>query len=276
MHNTPTHNTSVLVLDSGIGGLSITQEIRKLCPGLHINYLADLAAFPYGTKSGDQIIERILHLMDRLVPIEHPALVVVACNTASTVALSAIREKFHIPVVGVVPAIKPAATLTQTGVIGMLATEGTVNRSYTHNLIQEFAGHCNVFLHGSARLVLLAEEKLRYGSVDPKKIKAEVTPLITNSADMDTVVLACTHFPLLGAELTQAFPQIRFWVDSGAAIARRVAHLLSDAGVPADRLYGHKSSEKNRFINTDAVPIKYDESALLKLLGNFESELLPY
>jgi len=258
-------NPSVLVLDSGIGGLSITQEIRKLCPQLHITYLADLAAFPYGPKSGEQIVERVVYLMEQLVPIISPQLAVVACNTASTVALPAIRQQFDIPVVGVVPAIKPAAKLTHTGVIGMLATEGTVNRSYTHNLIKEFAHHREVFLHGSAHLVLLAEEKLRSGQVDPEEVKREAWPLISKSQSMDTVVLACTHFPLLREELIAGFPQIKFWVDSGNAIARRVLDLLGEGASQIT-----SGNKKNLFINTAATQAPYYKPLMLELLGEFE------
>ncbi|MCR6654040.1 MAG: glutamate racemase [Cellvibrionaceae bacterium] len=261
---------SVLVLDSGIGGLSVTREIRALCPYLHIDYLADLGAFPYGTKSGEEIISRMTTLVDRLGKSLSPSIIVVACNTASTVALDTIRLQTHIPVVGVVPAIKPAAAMSQTGVIGVLATEGTINRRYTHHLIQEFAHSRTVVLHGSSRLVQLAEQKLRNIPLPLDEIRQELMPLLKKAPDMDTVVLACTHFPLLKEEFTEAFPQIKFWVDSGLAIARRVEYLALMQGIKPE---SEEKPQPNRLYITSPTN-QYHQSSLEPLLGDYDAEVI--
>jgi glutamate racemase len=265
---------SVLILDSGIGGLSVTREIRTLCPYLHIDYLADLAAFPYGIKSEEQIISRVTTLVDKLGGSLQPSVIVVACNTASTVALDAIRQQTQTPVVGVVPAIKPAAVMSETGVIGVLATEGTVNRRYTHQLIQEFAQSRTVVLHGSSRLVELAEQKLRNISLQPEAVQQELRPLFDKAPNIDTMVLACTHFPLLKNEFAACFPQVKFWVDSGLAIAKRVEYLLSTQGIiTAIDATPVNPEELNKFYVTTATD-QYNQSALASLLGHFETEVI--
>ena len=262
---------SVLVLDSGVGGLSITGEILTRCPALHIDYIADLAAFPYGTKPEMQIVERITQLIEHASGTLRPAVIVIACNTASTVALTAARKITAIPVVGVVPAIKPAAKLSKTGVIGILATEGTVNRTYTHNLIKEFARDSTVVLHGSARLVELAEEKLQHGSVNPRLVRQELLPLFTHNPHMDTVVLACTHFPLLKDEFMQNFPEIRFWVDSGSAIASRVESLLNAQGLDIANV--NSALQLNTFFVTSSQT-RYTQASLERYLGRFREDFI--
>lgn len=154
------------------------------------------------------------------------ALAVVACNTASTVSLPALREKFDFPVVGVVPAIKPAARLTANGIVGLLATRGTVKRSYTHELIARFANECQIEMLGSAEMVELAEAKLHGEDVSLDALKRILRPWLRMKEPPDTVVLGCTHFPLLQEELLQVLPEGTRLVDSGAAIARRTAWLL--------------------------------------------------
>ena len=130
---------TVLVFDSGVGGLSVYDEIRHLLPDLHYIYAFDNVAFPYGEKSEDFIVERVVEIVTAVQQRYPLALAVIACNTASTVSLPALREKFPFPVVGVVPAIKPAARLTANGIVGLLATRGTVKRPYTRELIDRFA-----------------------------------------------------------------------------------------------------------------------------------------
>lgn len=215
----------VLVFDSGVGGLSILSEIRQHIPGCELVYACDNAAFPYGTKDEAELVERVDAVLKALIAQIDPDIVVVACNTASTVALPHIRNHFHKPVVGVVPAIKPAAQLSQSRVIGLLATPGTVSRPYTQQLIDEFAPDCTIIRVGSTELVQLAEQKLRGQSPDPEKLREILAPIFTNPRT-DTLVLACTHFPLLRDELEAAAPRAIQWVDSGAAIARRVKSLL--------------------------------------------------
>lgn len=253
----------VLVFDSGVGGLSITRELVRQLPFIHITYAADNLAFPYGTKTDPELIARIDDILHRLQVQSRAELIVVACNTASTIALPRLREKFSIPIVGVVPAIKPAASLSKSKVIGLLATEATINRPYTNQLINEFAPNTTVIRVGSSKLVELAEAKLQGESIDLEQIKNAVSPFTVAVAEqnLDTVVLACTHFPLLREELQRALPKIEHWVDSGEAIARRVKTLLlpnedfseitipTYSSAPTYQSIFSKTPSKNLFLN---------------------------
>lgn len=216
-----------LIFDSGVGGLSVSAEIRKALPNLQQTYVADDAFRPYGEKSDAQLKNRLPGLLWTLCEAVQPDVAVIACNTASTAALSEIRAILDIPVIGVVPAVKPAAQQTQTGRFAVLGTPGTVRRNYVDKLIRDFAAGKDVVLHGSTKLVTLAEDKLAGRRVDLEVLSREIAPLFKD-VTVDTVVLACTHFPLLKDELSAAAPQGVRWIDSGAAIARRVETVLSD------------------------------------------------
>jgi glutamate racemase len=218
----------ILVFDSGVGGLTIVEAIAAALPCAPLVYACDNAAFPYGPKPEDELVERVHVVLDALVRDFAPRLLVVACNTASTVALPRLRSHYTLPIVGVVPAIKPAAQLSKNRVIGLLATPGTVRRPYTDQLIAEFAADCKVIRVGSSDLVLAAEQKLRGKAIDPASLRELLRPIL--DAGADTVVLGCTHFPLLRAELEAAAARPLIWVDSGEAIARRVRELLPGAG----------------------------------------------
>ena len=213
----------LLFFDSGVGGLSVVAPTRALLPAAPIVYAADSAGFPYGTRTEAEIGSRVPALLGRLVERYRPRLVVIACNTASTIALPAVRAALDLPVVGTVPAIKPAALASRSRVIGVLGTDATVRQPYVDDLAARFAGDCTVVRHGSAALVDLAEAKLRGEAIDPAALRDAVAPLAAVPA-IDTVVLACTHFPLLADELASALPGVGF-VDGGAGIARRIAHL---------------------------------------------------
>ncbi|MGI0118655.1 glutamate racemase [Zooshikella sp. RANM57] len=216
----------VVIFDSGVGGLSIFSELVRLMPEVSVVYASDNAAYPYGDKSECYLKTRVKACLDTLVQYHQPDMVVVACNTASTVVLPVLRAHFSLPVVGVVPAIKTAAQVTKNGVIGLLATPGTVTRAYTEDLIIRFAKQCEVIKVGSRILVDLAEAKLRGQAVDLSCLKQEMLPFEQASIYPDTIVLGCTHFPLLVDELQQVSSVSTQWVDSGAAIARRVRTLL--------------------------------------------------
>lgn len=221
---------SILVFDSGVGGLSIAHEIQQCLPGVPLVYASDNAFFPYGTKGEVELINRV-DLVIRALLQQFPVdILVIACNTASTLALPHLRSQLDLPIVGVVPAIKPAASASKTGVIGLLATPATVARPYTHELIREYAPHCEVISIGSSELVHLAEQKLRGEVLDKNLIKGIINDLLRKEGaeGMDTLVLACTHFPLLKEELAQQLPAHIQMIDSGEAIARRVAFLLKD------------------------------------------------
>lgn len=215
----------ILVFDSGVGGLTIYKEIINLLPHADIVYCLDNAAFPYSEKTESTLIHRVNAVCQQIAQRISLDLIVIACNTASTVVLPSLRQRFTCPVVGTVPAIKPAAALSQTGHIALLATKGTVNRPYTQRLIDTFAPKCNVEKFGSTQLVEMAEHKLLTGTIDQADLNAHLQAL--QIPTLDTVVLGCTHFPLLKTELQQALPQVKYWVDSGFAIAKRVQQLVS-------------------------------------------------
>ncbi len=219
---------TVLVFDSGVGGLSVYEELRQLMPDLHYLYAFDNVAFPYGEKSEEFIVHRVVDIVEAVTRRYPLALVVIACNSASTVTLPALRARFDFPVVGVVPAIKPAARLTRNGIVGLLATRGTVKRPYTHELVARFASECKTEMLGSAELVELAEAKLQGKPVPLEEIRRILQPWLRMKEPPDTVVLGCTHFPLLNEELQQVLPEGTRLVDSGAAIARRTAWLLEN------------------------------------------------
>ena len=220
----------VLVFDSGVGGLSVVSEIRARLPRSFLSYAADDAFRPYGNKTEAQLRARLPGLLTILVYMLKPDALVIACNTASTTALPSIRAAVKIPVIGVVPAIKPAAEQSLTRAIGVLGTPGTVRRAYVDDLIADFAPDCHVLLKGSTRLVAEAERKLAGQPVNMDVVREEIAPLFAGrvGADVDGVVLACTHFPLLRDELRAAVRQSVNWIDSGEAIARRLEDVLAD------------------------------------------------
>ena len=224
----------ILIFDSGIGGLSVLAEVRKLLPGAPLVYAADNAGFPYGTKPPAVIEARVPALLGRLAERFDPLLIVIACNTASTIALDAVRAALDLPIVGTVPAIKPAAAMSKTRAIGVLGTPATVVQPYVDRLAQEFAADCTVIRHGSAELVELAEAKLRGEATDPAAYARILDGLLGQPGGerIDTVVLACTHFPLVGDELAAAARRPLAFVDGNEGIARRVAHLAEGLPMP--------------------------------------------
>lgn len=226
-------NPSVLVFDSGLGGLTVLREIAALRRDLKLVYAADDAVFPYGRLDDDALIARVSTVMDDLIDRYEPALVVIACNTASTLTLPVLRAKHTVPFVGTVPAIKPACSQSKTKRITVLATPGTVKRDYTRALIQEFAGDCQVDLVGSERLATLAEAYLRGEGATDDQIVKEIAPgFFDQGAKTDTIVLACTHYPLLLERMKKLAPWPVEWIDPAPAIARRVASLLPMPGKP--------------------------------------------
>jgi glutamate racemase len=217
----------ILLFDSGVGGLTVLAELRKLLPGAPVIYAADDAGLPYGDKTEAQVAARVAGLLGRITERYRPRLVCIACNTASTIALGMVRDVLEVPIVGTVPAIKPAAALTRTGVIGLLGTEATIRQGYVDRLENEFASGKRLLRYGAGELVAAAEAKLRGEAPDPAAFAQAAAGLRNQAggADIDTVVLACTHFPLVEEELAAAFgPGVRF-VHGADGIARRVADL---------------------------------------------------
>ncbi|HUE78033.1 MAG TPA: glutamate racemase [Sphingomicrobium sp.] len=229
----------LLFFDSGVGGLSVLEPTCRLLPTAPIVYVADNAGFPYGERSEADIAARIPALLGRVVERFHPRLLVIACNTASTIALDAVRSALDLPVVGTVPTIKPASEMSKTRVIGVLGTQATVRQPYVDDLAARFAADCTVIRHGSPELVELAEAKLAGDRVTVEAVRAAARPMFEadRGTDIDVVVLACTHFPLLGEELRAAFPGVAL-VDGGPGIARRVAHLTREQPWPEEPAAG--------------------------------------
>ena len=203
------------------------EPTRKLLPTAPIVYAADNAGYPYGTKSEAELAARVPALLGRLVERFRPRLAVIACNTASTIALDHVRAALDIPVVGTVPAIKPAAELSKNRVIGVLGTEATVRQPYVDDLATRFASDCRVIRNGAQGLVELAERKLAGEAIDVEEVRKCAEPGFDQDPfgdAIDVIVLACTHFPLLQDELAEVFPEADF-VHGGPGIARRIAHL---------------------------------------------------
>ncbi|AWM02173.1 glutamate racemase [Bradyrhizobium amphicarpaeae] len=228
-----TNSPTILVFDSGLGGLTVLREVVAARPDAHFAYVADDAFFPYGHHSEDEIIARVVPLMGELIGTHDPDLVVIACNTASTLVLSHLRAAYSVPFVGTVPAIKPACAQSRTRRVSVLGTKGTVKREYTKALIRDFAQGCEVTLVGSPELASLAEAELSGASISDGAILAELAPCFVGedaTSRTDTVVLACTHYPLLLDRMKRLAPWPVDWIDPAPAIARRVSDLLGPPG----------------------------------------------
>ena len=227
----------ILFFDSGVGGLSIVAPARVAMPQARFVYVADSAGFPYGTRDEAEIAARVPALLGRLAERYDPRLIVVACNTASTIALASVRAALDLPIVGTVPAIKPAAERSVTRTFGVLGTAATVRQAYVDDLAARFAADCRVIRHGSADLVTLAEAKLRGEPIAPDAVAAAIAPMLAADGGdaIDFVVLACTHFPLLADELAAAIPRPVTFVDGSEGIARRIVHLTHGQPFARDR-----------------------------------------
>jgi glutamate racemase len=223
---------TILVFDSGLGGLTVFREVKAARPDARIVYVADDAFFPYGAHGEAELVERVVPLMGGLIEEQRPDLVVIACNTASTIVLPHLRARYALPFVGTVPAIKPACAVSRSKRVSVLGTEGTVAREYTRALIRDFANGAEVTLVGSAKLAALAEAELRGTPADDAALAQEIAPCFIDAGGRrtDTVVLACTHFPLLLERLERLAPWPVTFIDPAPAIARRVVELI---GPPA-------------------------------------------
>jgi len=258
-----TGNPRILVFDSGLGGLTVFREVRRARPDAGYVYAADDAFFPYSDHDEDALTARILEVIGGLIEAHRPDLIVVACNTASTIVLPALRERFDVPFVGTVPAIKPACALSRSRLVSVLGTEATVTREYTQGLIRDFAQDCSLTLVGSDRLATMAEASLNGGRIDHELLAGEVSECFQeqNGLRTDVVVLACTHYPLLLDDLQRVAPWPVQWVDPAEAIARRVVELLGPAA----------SSQRGsaRFVYTSG---KAPSRALEQALSQYEMD----
>ncbi len=214
----------VLVIDSGIGGMSIVKAIRNLQLEISITYIADNKFFPYGRMDSENLLNRLHHLVNRALEQSPYDAVVIACNTASTVVMTSLREAFSHPFAGVVPAIKTASEISKSKVIGLLATEATVKSHYINNLIKEFAADCEVIKVGSPHLATIAENKVRGLCINRDHIKSDLEEF-TNTA-VDTIALGCTHYPFLKDELTEEFSSTVAWLDPAIPVAQQLSVML--------------------------------------------------
>jgi glutamate racemase len=224
-----TDERPVLVFDSGIGGLTVLRELRVMMPDRRFVYIADDAGFPYGDWEEEALRARIVELFGKFIAGYDPEIAVIACNTASTLVLDDLRCAYPaVPFVGTVPAIKPAAERTSSGLVSVLATPGTVKRAYTRDLIQSFATQCHVRLVGADRLAGVAEAHIRGEKIDEALVVEQIAPCFVekDGERTDIVVLACTHYPFLANVFRRLAPWPVDWLDPAEAIARRTVSLL--------------------------------------------------
>lgn len=259
-----------LVFDSGVGGLTVAREILARAPGVAVDYAADTGFFPYGDKSDEVLRVRLPFVAKALYDEVRPDVFVIACNTASTLALEEVRAVLPCPVVGTVPAIKPAAALSKSKTVGLLATPGTIGRAYTDQLIADFASDVKVIKHGSVALVKLAEA-VAAGQFPDLDAFAQAQRALFEAPGgevMDTIVLACTHFPLVRDELIESAPREVCYIDSGEAIARQTVRLLMDVA-------STKTCAGGRAFITDALEDRGDMQTVFARFGFTPTLSLP-
>ncbi|MCK2053426.1 glutamate racemase [Methylobacterium sp. 37f] len=265
---------TILVFDSGLGGLSVLDQVRRARPDASYVYAADDAAFPYGRLAESVLVDRVLAVMERLVAVHRPDLVVVACNTASTLVLPALRQHFTTPFVGVVPPIKPAAEATRSRVVTLLATPGTVARAYTHDLVETYASTCAVTLVGAPNLAGYAEAELAGRPIDDLELAREIAPCFVTLEDgrrTDVVCLACTHYPLLLTRFQVLAPWPVTWIDPAPAIARRVTQLLG----PVDHTAPAAAPMLGAFTAGGGLTQPLRHSLMLRGIGSIAVEPMP-
>jgi glutamate racemase len=261
-----TQTSKILVFDSGLGGLTVYREIARLRPDADYIYFADDAAFPYGELSEDGLVARVQTVLDAAIAEHAPDIIVIACNTASTLVLPPLRAAYPaLPFVGTVPAIKPAAERSRSQMISVLATPGTVARDYTRTLIATHAGHCHVKLVGSQTLASIAEAEMKGERVDDNEIAKEIAPCFVteDSTRTDTIVLACTHYPLLQDYFDRLASWPVEWIDPAPAIARRVDAVLFEKSEPRPK--SRNAGDGRALFTSGKRPPSSLEKALFKL-----------
>jgi glutamate racemase len=245
----------ILVFDSGLGGLTVHAEIIKSLPDAQYIYVADDAAFPYGRLEIDVLIKRVIRVISEMIKRHAPDIVVIACNTASTICLPSLRAAFTLPFVGTVPAVKTAALLSRTRTISILGTPGTVNREYTHDLIIDHAADCRVSLVGAPNLARLAEAHLWGEAVSDADVLAEIQPCFKEKDGIrtDAIALACTHYPLLLDTYRRVAPWEVMWIDPAPAIAKRVLALLEQDMIQSFNKWNHLLKDRADHIENIAI-----------------------
>jgi len=236
---------NLLVFDSGIGGLGVAEQIRRLQPYATLSYLMDNGFYPYGERPDAMLVARIRETIGAGIAAAKPDAVVIACNTASTIALADLRESFSIPFIGCVPPIKPAAAASTTRHIGLLATPATIRRPYLQDLIEKFAGDCVIHSLGTPRLADFAEQKFRGAAAGLPLLEAAIAPLFAQSAAIDAIALGCTHYTFLLPEFLRLHPHLA-WFDPALAVARQVQKIT--AALPPE------SHATQTFLTTAPLP----------------------
>jgi glutamate racemase len=231
----------ILVFDSGLGGLTVYRELAKARPDAEFVYFADDEFFPYGSHGEAELVARVTAVMGELIGVHHPDLIVIACNTASTLVLPQLRGAYAVPFIGTVPAIKPACVTSASRLVSVLGTQATVDREYTKSLIRDFANGSEVTLVGAMRLAAFAEGELHGAPAEDRLIASEIAPCFVerNGRRTDTIVLACTHYPLLLDRLERLAPWPVNFIDPAPAIARRLIDLIGppeEAPAPPARI----------------------------------------
>ncbi len=256
----------IIVFDSGLGGLTVYRELRATLPDAHYLYIADTDAFPYGNLHKDELVTRLLALFDRLIERENPDVCVIACNTASTIALAPLRDHFEVPFIGTVPAIKVAARQSRSKLFSVLATPVTVAQDYTQDLVERYASSCDVTLVGSRDLAGLAEQFMRGEKVDEDLLRHEIAPAFVERAGArtDCIALGCTHYPLLVDLMRKVAPWPVTYIDPAAAIARQTHKVLSQSNM---RKHVAIASTANKLLYTGGDGIGENISTFLQAMG---------
>ncbi|WP_188409476.1 glutamate racemase [Agaricicola taiwanensis] len=260
------------VFDSGVGGLTVFAEIIRQMPKAELIYIADDAGFPYGPLSDKALIDRVLFVLEPLIESERLDMVVIACNTASTLTLPVLRSRHYIPFVGTVPAIKTAASLSRSRRVSVLATPGTVARDYTRDLVSTHASDCRVTLVGAADLAAHAEAEMHGAPVSDSVIGAAIAPCFVSDEGgrTDAVVLACTHYPLLLARFEALAPWPVTWINPAAAIARRAATLAGEIDAR-----GTVPPPRAIFTSGSACPAAFRDVLLAGRQADTDASVLP-
>lgn len=260
---------TILLFDSGVGGLSIYEKVQQLLPEAYYLYVFDNECFPYGEKAEQFIRDRVVSIVGTIWRLHKLDLIIIACNTASIISLSVLRQRFPVTIIGVVPAIKQAAKLTSNGRIGILATNLTMHSGYTSELIRKFARNCHILPLASSELVCLAEAKLLGEPVPLPRLHTILRKWLIAEIPPDTVVLGCTHFQFLKQELQAVLPKGTILVDYSAAIARRAAWIVQH------HLYRNRNSNNRpSVLNQAAYYLTIPPEALKRSFRGYGFKLL--
>jgi glutamate racemase len=264
----------IAIFDSGIGGLPYLSSARACLPAESFVYAADRAGFPYGTKSREEVRDIVLRLVARIVGAYDPKAIVIACNTASQVALDAARREHPgLSIVGTVPAVKPAAERSRSGVIGIMATAGAVEDPYLDSLVARYAKGLSVFREGAQELVSFVERRSAVAGKEERR--DAVAPYVRRLVDRgaDEIVLACTHFIHLRAEIAElAGPGVEV-VDSREGVVKRLAQVLAEQGLSNARGIvdedegAEPSGTYRRFVLTGSEPFESEYGLLARAFG---------